>query len=91
MKLSELIKEYGDKEVIFQTLDSDVISLDDKKSHREIKFGTQETFHVDTTVKMGFVVWFDRKKVEAILASKETKGYQPNSQIGEPINPPKSE
>jgi len=71
MKLSELIKKCGDDVVMYQKLDDDSISFDDKKTHREIKFGTPETFHVDKTVKMGLVVWLDRDKVKSILQEQK--------------------
>ena len=41
MKLSELIAEYGDDNIIFQNLDTDMISMDKRKKHYEIKFGTE--------------------------------------------------
>lgn len=77
MKLSELIKKYGDDDVIMQTLDSDIIELSAKKSHYEIKFGTSMPFHVDRTQKIGLVVWLDRDKVDEILkANKSRRGKE---------------
>lgn len=47
MTLSELIKEYGDDNIIFQNLDTDMISMDKRKNYYEIKFGTKEGFNQD--------------------------------------------
>ena len=69
MKLSELIEKYGDDKVIFQNLDNDMLSMDKKKNHYEIKFGTKEIFNRDfsSTDKMALVVWMDRDKVKEIM------------------------
>ncbi len=69
MKLSELIEKYGDDKVIFQNLDNDMLSMDKKKNHYEIKFGTKEIFNRDFsgTDKMALVVWMDRDKVKEIM------------------------
>lgn len=69
MKLSELIEKYGDDKVIFQNLDNDMLSMDKKKNHYEIKFGTKEIFNRDfsETDKMALVVWMDRDKVKEIM------------------------
>ncbi len=72
MKLSELLASYGDNNYVFQNLDNDIIQLDDKKKHREYKFGSFETFGYEGTQKLGLVVWLDREKVKDIIA-KETK------------------
>jgi len=70
MKLSELLREYGDDNYKFQSLDTSALGFDAKKAHTEIKFGTTETFHVDKTVKMGIVIWLDRDKVQQIMDNK---------------------
>lgn len=69
MKLSELIAKYGDDKIEFQKLDDCAIDLtySDKKG-TTIKFGTSESLHpINGTVKMGIVVWFDRKELTKIL------------------------
>lgn len=69
MKLSELIEKYGDDKVIFQNLDNAMLSMNKKKNHYEIKFGTKEGFNRDFsgTDKMALVVWMDRDKVKEIM------------------------
>lgn len=69
MKLSELIEKHGDDKIIFQNLDNDMLSMDKKKNHYEIKFGTKEGFNRDFsgTEKMALVVWMDREKVKEIM------------------------
>ncbi len=73
MKLSELIAEYGDENVIFQNLDKDLISMDKRKKHYEIKFGTQESFNSDFsgTKKLALIVWLDRDKVNEIMKKEK--------------------
>ena len=75
MKLSELIEKYGDDKVIFQNLDNDMLSMDKKKNHYEIKFGTKEIFNRDFsgTDKMALVVWMDRDKVKEIMEQNKWK------------------
>ena len=75
MKLSDLLSQYGDENIIFQTLDSDIKELNLKKNHTEIKFGTSETFNHKGTVKMGLVVWLDRNKVQQIINAKKDKQW----------------
>lgn len=69
MKLSELIAAYGDDNITFQNLDTDMISMDKRKKHYEIKFGTQEGFNKDFsgTNKRALIVWMDRDKTQEIL------------------------
>lgn len=69
MKLSELIEKHGDDKIIFQNLDNDMLSMNKKKNHYEIKFGTKEGFNRDFsgTEKMALVVWMDREKVKEIM------------------------
>ena len=75
MKLSELIAEYGDDNIIFQNLDTDMISMDKRKNYYEIKFGTKEGFNQDLsgTNKRALIVWMDRDKTQEILDKNKGK------------------
>lgn len=69
MKLSELIANYGDDKIRFQNLDhcAEDLKYDHKKGTR-ITFGTDVPLDLKGTKQLGFVVWFDRERVDAILA-----------------------
>jgi len=72
MKLSKLLELYGDENVIFQTLDSDIKEINQRKGHVEVKFGTHETFNFGGMRKLGLVIWLDRDKVDEILQNDQT-------------------
>lgn len=65
--LSELIKEYGDDKVKFQTLDSSLIKANRKKDYNEITFGTKADFGIYGLKDMCFIVFMDRDKVKEIM------------------------
>lgn len=70
--LSDLIKEYGDDKVTFQLLDTSIMSMNKRKQHNEITFGTSQGFGLKTN-QMGIVVWLDRDKVDEILLDFKNK------------------
>lgn len=64
MKMSELILAVGDDNVQFHNLDQCALSLDySAKKGSRITFGTEQPLNLDGTVKLGLVVWLDRKAV----------------------------
>ena len=79
MKMSDLILEIGDENVVFQNLDRDAHTID------KTKHGTKITFYTDAiqaeellgdgkTEKIGLVLWMPRARVAAALArAKEPK------------------
>lgn len=71
MKLSELIAAYGDDDVQFQYLDhcTDTLNMG-KKGVTKVTFGTEQSFTLDGTDKLGIVVWFDRKRVADIIEGR---------------------
>lgn len=68
MKMSELIARYGDDNVQFQNLDTCANSLNMGKNGTRITFGTEQRIGLNGTDQLGLVLWFDRKKVAAIMA-----------------------
>lgn len=68
MKMSELIARYGDDAVQFQNLDTCATSLNMGKNGTKITFGTEQRVGLNGTDQLGLVLWFDRKKVAAIMA-----------------------
>lgn len=69
MKLSELIRLYGDERVKFQNLDGSIDSID-----YTAKKGTKITFRTEASIEpmrgtreLGLVVWFDRKALKAVM------------------------
>lgn len=74
VKLSELIAQYGDDNIEFQNLDHCVEHFQTTKRGTIARFGTPQAFSLDGFIKLGLVVWMDRKKVDEIVAkSKELK------------------
>lgn len=73
MKLSELIKAYGDEAVTFQNLDQCSTSLNMGKSGTKITFGTEERLGLEGPERLGLVVWMDRKRVAEIVAAQPAK------------------
>ena len=65
MKFSELIAAYGDDKVQFQNLDESATHI----SAGMITFITDESFGLDGTVRLGLVLWLDRKRVAEIIAT----------------------
>jgi hypothetical protein len=68
MKLSELIAAYGDDAVEFQNLDQCATNFQMTKKGTLVTFGSERTFGIDGTDKLGLVVWLDRKRVKEITA-----------------------
>ena len=84
MKMSELILDVGDENVVFQNLDRDAHTVD------KTKHGTKITFYTDSmqaeellggkTKKIGLVVWLPRDRVEAAIA-KEKASRSPQATV----------
>jgi hypothetical protein len=74
LKLSELIASYGDDKVEFQNLDQCIDTLDwnGKTGVTKIKFGAEQPINSQGTEKLGLVVWFDRDRVNEIIAVSKT-------------------
>ncbi len=68
MKLSELIKRYGDDKVQFQNLDHSLIHLNMNKGVSKITFGTEQPVNLNGPEKLGLVVWLDRARVAELIA-----------------------
>lgn len=71
LKLSELIAEYGDDVVQFQNLDQCVSNLNMNGKHTTAKFGTEQPIDFNGFIKLGLIVWMDRKKVAEIIAKSK--------------------
>lgn len=69
MTFSELIAAYGDDKVQFQKLDESATNYSAGKQGSKITFGTDEPFDLNGTVRLGLVVWMDRKRVAEIIAT----------------------
>lgn len=69
MKMSELIKAYGDDRVAFQNLDQCATALNMKKGETKITFGTVERLNPNGTERLGLVLWMDRERVAGIMAA----------------------
>lgn len=73
MKMSELIRQYGDDKVQFQNLDQCASALNMNKGTTKITFGTEQPITLKGTEKLGLVLWFDRKAVAEIVAANKAK------------------
>ncbi|HEX5328851.1 hypothetical protein [Sulfuricurvum sp.] len=71
MKLSNLIAQYGDENVKFQSIDSCFIEAKSAKGHNKVTFGTDASFNHKGMVQLGIVVWMDRDKVDEILKKEK--------------------
>jgi len=73
MKLSELLKEYGDDKVQFQNLDQCADKLNMNGTATKITFGTEQGLTLEGTERLGLVVWLDRDRVKEILAKSKAQ------------------
>lgn len=73
MTLSEIIAAYGDDRVQVQNLDQCATSLNMSGKHTKITFGTEQRLTPEGTAQLGLVVWFDRERVQEIIAASEAK------------------
>ena len=71
MNMSELIKAYGDDKVQIQNLDTCIDSLNMNKGITKVTFGTEQPITLDGIEKLGIVVWFDRERVNEIIAAEK--------------------
>lgn len=75
MRLSELIAAVGDENVVVQSLNECVLGCTVRKAGGyEVRFATDQMSPVDLITrgaKVGVVVWFDRKAVDAALAASK--------------------
>ncbi len=69
MKMSELIRRYGDDKVQFQNLDQCATDLNMGKKGTRITFGTEQRIDLKGTEQLGLVLWLDRKTVADIVAA----------------------
>lgn len=76
MKMSELILEIGDENVIFQNLDTCMTSGKyTARSGSKITFGTEQRLHPTLGTEMlGLVIWLPRDKVAAALEKGKNNG-----------------
>lgn len=73
MKLSELIEKVGDDNVMFQNLDNDTTNMKTRKDGQsEVTFGTQMSFGVDGTERLGLIVWLDREAVKKVTGGDKS-------------------
>ncbi len=73
MNLSELVAAYGDDKIKLQNLDQCSTTLNMKGGSTYITFGTDVKLGLDGPEKLGLVVWFDRDRVQEIIASAKAK------------------
>lgn len=71
MKMSELIRLYGDDKVQFQNLDQCASDLNMSKKGTKITFGTEEKITLKGTERLGLVLWLDREAVAKIMATNK--------------------
>lgn len=71
LKLSELIAKHGDDTVQFQNLDQCAERMNMNKGVLKITFGTEQTFDLNGTGRLGLVVWLDRDRVAEIIAESK--------------------
>lgn len=69
MNLSELVLAIGDDNIGIQNLDHCVTSLSQTKKCTKITFGSQQSFSIDGTDKLGLILWLDRQQVADALAA----------------------
>jgi hypothetical protein len=67
VKMSELISAYGDDKVEFQNLDQCTLSLNANTKGTKLTFGTEQSFDLKGTKKLGLVIWLDRVRVKEII------------------------